>query len=85
MVHTYLVHCFFVIYFMNNGSLISPLAIAPMIDWTYSHFRILMRLLAPQALLYTEMQTIGAVINKPRQALYYQEIEKTSCLTIGRY
>ena len=39
------------------------LSIAPMIDWTYSHFRMLMRMLAPKALLYTEMLTAGAILN----------------------
>ena len=34
-------------------SIVSPLEIAPMIDWSYSYFRVLMRILAPKALIYT--------------------------------
>ncbi|MFC3907679.1 tRNA dihydrouridine(20/20a) synthase DusA [Legionella dresdenensis] len=61
----------------------SPLAIAPMIDWTYSHFRVFMRMLAPNALLYTEMQTSGAIRNKPERALYYQPMEQPIALQLG--
>lgn len=52
----------------HSSPLFSPLAIAPMIDWTYVHFRVLMRLLAPHALLYTEMQTAGAIEHNPQRA-----------------
>jgi tRNA-dihydrouridine synthase A len=55
--------------FSHRAPLFSPLAIAPMIDWTYVHFRVLMRLLAPYALLYTEMQTPGAIEYNPARAL----------------
>lgn len=54
-----------------------------MIDWTYSHFRVFMRLLAPKALLYTEMQTVGAIINNPMHALDYQAIEQPLALQLG--
>lgn len=64
-------------------SLISPFAIAPMIDWTYTHFRVLMRLISPKALLYTEMQTIGAVINKPQRALHFDAREHPLALQLG--
>ena len=63
--------------------LISPLAIAPMIDWTYTHFRVFMRMLAPHALLYTEMQTAGAIFNNPSRALYFNVVEKPLALQIG--
>lgn len=63
--------------------LISTLAIAPMIDWTYTHFRVLMRLLAPQALLYTEMQTAGAIFNNPSRALHFHLMEKPLALQLG--
>jgi tRNA-dihydrouridine synthase A len=53
----------------------SPLEIAPMIDWTYVHFRVFMRILAPRALLYTEMQTIGAIRHNPSRALAFHESE----------
>ncbi len=62
---------------------LSKLSIAPMIDWTYSHFRVLMRLLAPQALLYTEMQTPGAIHNNPQRALYFTEIEHPLAIQLG--
>lgn len=64
-------------------SLISPLAIAPMIDWTYTHFRVFMRLIAPHALLYTEMQTIGAITNNPARALAFDPVEHPLALQLG--
>ncbi|MEZ5864335.1 MAG: tRNA dihydrouridine(20/20a) synthase DusA [Geminicoccaceae bacterium] len=39
------------------------LSIAPMMDWTDRHCRVFHRLLAPGALLYTEMVTTGAVLH----------------------
>ena len=63
--------------------LISPLAIAPMIDWTYTHFRVFMRMLAPQALLYTEMQTPGAIVNNPGRALDFHPMENPLALQLG--
>lgn len=65
---------------MTNTSLLS---IAPMIDWTYSHFRVWMRFLAPEALLYTEMQTTGAVSNNPQRALTFTPIEHPIALQLG--
>jgi tRNA-dihydrouridine synthase A len=59
------------------------LSIAPMIDWTYSHFRVLMRLLAPKALLYTEMLTPNAVINNPDKSLYHNKIENPLAIQLG--
>ena len=64
-------------------SLISPLAIAPMIDWTYTHFRVFMRMLAPNALLYTEMQTTGAIAHNPMRALQFHSMEKPVALQLG--
>lgn len=63
--------------------LFSPLAIAPMIDWTYSHFRVFMRILAPNALLYTEMQTSGAIQNNPQRSLYFNQQEHPLALQVG--
>ena len=63
--------------------LISPLAVAPMIDWTYTHFRVFMRMLAPQALLYTDMQTAGAIFNNPSRALDFHEMETPLALQLG--
>ena len=60
-----------------------PLSIAPMIDWTYSHFRVLMRYLAPNALLYTEMQTTGAIRNNPGRALSFNAVECPLAIQLG--
>lgn len=68
---------------MAPDVLFSPLAIAPMIDWTYSHFRVFMRILAPHALLYTEMQTAGAIQNNPRRALAFNGKEHPLALQLG--
>jgi tRNA-dihydrouridine synthase A len=38
-------------------------SIAPMMDWTDRHCRVFHRLLSPQAVLYTEMVTTGALIH----------------------
>lgn len=54
-----------------------------MIDWTYTHFRVLMRLLAPQALLYTEMQTTGAILNNPDRALHFTPMEHPIAIQLG--
>ena len=64
-------------------ALISPMSIAPMIDWTYTHFRVLMRLIAPRVLLYTEMQTTGAIKNNPLRALFYSPMEHPLALQLG--
>ena len=64
-------------------ALISPLSVAPMIDWTYTHFRVFMRLIAPKALLYTEMQTVGAVEYSPDKALFYSTAEQPLALQLG--
>lgn len=59
------------------------LSIAPMIDWTHQHFRVFMRLLAPKAWLYTEMQTTGAVLHKPQKALQFDSKEHPIVLQLG--
>jgi tRNA-dihydrouridine synthase A len=41
----------------------SPIAVAPMMDWTDRHCRYFMRLLTPSALLYTEMVTAAAIVH----------------------
>ncbi len=60
-----------------------PLSIAPMIDWTHTHFRVLMRLLAPHALLYTEMQTPQAITHHPQRCLYFSAMEQPIALQLG--
>lgn len=64
-------------------ALFSPLAIAPMIDWTYTHFRVLMRLIVPQALLYTEMLTPGMIAHQPKRALSYLALEQPLAIQLG--
>ena len=54
-----------------------------MVDWTYNHFRVLMRLLAPHALLYTEMQHTAMVINNPQRALAFHPMESPLTLQLG--
>jgi tRNA-dihydrouridine synthase A len=66
-----------------EAPLFSPLAIAPMIDWTYTHFRVLMRLLAPNALLYTEMQTPNAIQHQPERTLAFHPAETPLALQLG--
>lgn len=44
-------------------------SVAPMMDWTDRHCRTFHRLLAPHALLYTEMVTAQAVLRGDRQRL----------------
>jgi tRNA-dihydrouridine synthase A len=60
-----------------------PLSVAPMVDWTNTHFRILMRLIAPFALVYTEMEPLGAVLRFREQSLYFDEMEHPIALQIG--
>jgi tRNA-dihydrouridine synthase A len=43
------------------------LSVAPMMDWTDRHQRMLMRALAPRTLLYTEMVTTGAILFGDRE------------------
>ncbi|CEG56827.1 tRNA-dihydrouridine synthase A [Legionella fallonii LLAP-10] len=54
-----------------------------MIDWTYVHFRVFMRYLAPNALLYTEMQTTGAIANNPGRALFFHHVEHPLAIQLG--
>lgn len=42
-----------------------------------------MRIMAPHAILYTEMQTPGAILNKPERALYHHAIEAPLALQLG--
>jgi tRNA-dihydrouridine synthase A len=55
-----------------------------MMDWTDRHCRYFHRLLAPSALLYTEMVTIGAVLHGDRERLLaYNEAEHPVALQLG--
>ena len=60
------------------------LSVAPMVDWTDRHCRFFLRQVAPRSLLYTEMQTTGAVLRgKPEQILDFDLREKPLALQIA--
>ncbi|MFW6094358.1 MAG: tRNA dihydrouridine(20/20a) synthase DusA [Pseudomonadota bacterium] len=55
-----------------NSSLVEPdrrLCVAPMMAWTDRHCRYLHRLVAPRALLFTEMVTAAALVRGPTERL----------------
>lgn len=54
---------------LTNYGLDRRFCIAPMLDWTDRHCRYWLRLIFPQALLYTEMITSGAVLYGDRERL----------------
>ncbi len=57
---------------------------APMMDWTDRHCRYFHRLLAPSALLYTEMVTTGAIIHGDAERfLAYNPEEQPLALQLG--
>src|SRR3546814_11508548 len=60
------------------------LAIAPMMDWTDTHFRVFHRLLAPHVRLYTEMVHANAVIHGDRDRLLAMDpVEHPVALQLG--
>ena len=67
---------------MNNTA--HRLCVAPMMDWTDPHCRYFHRILAPSALLYTEMVTTGAVLHGDRDRLLgFNEQEHPLALQLG--
>src|SRR5580658_7326651 len=59
-------------------------AVAPMMDWTDRHCRVLHRLLSARALLYTEMVTAEAVIRGDRvRLLGFDPVEHPVALQLG--
>jgi tRNA-dihydrouridine synthase A len=59
-------------------------SIAPMMDWTDRHCRVLHRLLTKRARLYTEMVTADAILNGNRERLIgFSEIEHPVALQLG--
>jgi tRNA-dihydrouridine synthase A len=59
-------------------------AVAPMMEWTDRHCRVLHRLLSRRALLYTEMVTADAVLRGDRERLIgFSEIEHPVALQLG--
>ena len=60
------------------------LSVAPMMDWTDRHCRFFHRLLAPRALLYTEMLTTGALLHGNRaRLLAFDPVESPVALQLG--
>jgi len=60
------------------------LSVAPMMDWTDRHCRYFHRLLAPEALLYTEMVTTGAILHGDRDHLLaFDPAEHPLALQLG--
>jgi tRNA-dihydrouridine synthase A len=59
-------------------------SVAPMMDWTDRHCRVVHRLLSRKALLYTEMVTTGAIIHGDRKRLLgFDESEHPVALQLG--
>ncbi|MES2897424.1 MAG: tRNA dihydrouridine(20/20a) synthase DusA [Pseudomonadota bacterium] len=62
----------------------SRLSVAPMMDWTDRHCRVLHRTLSSRALLYTEMLTTGAILHGDRaRLLAYDAVEHPVALQLG--
>ncbi len=60
------------------------LCVAPMLDWTDRHCRSFLRILAPKALLYTEMVVAEAVLHGRREALLgHDASEQPLALQLG--
>ncbi|MDP2738725.1 MAG: tRNA dihydrouridine(20/20a) synthase DusA [Pseudorhodobacter sp.] len=67
-----------------NAAPAHRLSVAPMMDWTDRHCRVLHRLMTRRALLYTEMVTAAAVIHGPRDRLLaYNSCEHPLALQLG--
>ncbi|MEL6823326.1 MAG: tRNA dihydrouridine(20/20a) synthase DusA [Calditrichota bacterium] len=63
---------------------IQPLSVAPMMDRSDRHYRVFMRKITRQTLLYTEMRTTGAILKGDRdKVLGYSEEEKPLALQVG--
>jgi tRNA-dihydrouridine synthase A len=60
-------------------------SVAPMMDRTDRHCRVLMRLISKQALLYTEMVTSPALVRgrTPKRFLAFSEVEHPIALQLG--
>ena len=60
------------------------ISVAPMMDWTNRHCRYFHRLLSPNAFLYTEMITTGALIHGDRERfLQFDDAEHPVALQLG--
>jgi tRNA-dihydrouridine synthase A len=64
--------------------LVHTLSVAPMLDWTDKHCRFFHRLLTPNAILYTEMLTTGAIIyGNAAKYLDFNQAEHPVILQLG--
>lgn len=64
--------------------IVGRVSIAPMMRWTNQHFRVLMRMISPDLLLYTEMVTTGAILHGPKDRLLrYHLSEHPLALQLG--
>jgi tRNA-dihydrouridine synthase A len=69
---------------MNAGALDRRISVAPMMDWTDRHCRYFLRAFSPDALLYTEMITTGAVLRGDVQRLLaFDPAEHPVALQLG--
>lgn len=61
------------------------ISVAPMMDWTDTHDRYFLRLIAPDVLLYSEMITANALIygNNPSRFLKFHPAEHPVALQLG--
>jgi tRNA-dihydrouridine synthase A len=60
------------------------LSVAPMMDWTDRHCRVLHRTLSRRAMLYTEMLTTGAILHGDRERLLaFDPVEHPVALQLG--
>ena len=57
-----------------NVTVRSKLSIAPMLDWTDSPCRTFHRIVAPNAVLYTEMVHANAILHGPREKLLAKDV-----------
>lgn len=63
---------------------VNPLSVAPMMQRTDRHFRVLMRRVTRRTLLYTEMVTANAILHGDRRILLdFDEIEHPVALQLG--
>lgn len=68
----------------QNALPTARLSVAPMMEWTDRHCRYFHRLIAPEALLYTEMVTTGALLHGDRaRFLDFDPAEHPVALQLG--
>ncbi len=68
----------------QENKTITPISIAPMMDWTDRHCRYFHRLISPHARLYTEMVTTGALIHGDKDRfLRFNKAEHPIALQLG--